>query len=127
MKFFLGLALAVFLIGVGWNTYITKGGLIDYCDRNPKSGWAPRILHCLGWGYEMVGGYEKMIQVDKRLVERYPDSPYAESAQFGWALALEKLNHYPEAIEQYEAFLEKYPDSRYATSVRNNTGILRSR
>ncbi len=127
MRYFVALALAIFLLGSAWTKYITNDGLLDYYDKHPKDGNAAWVLHCLGKGYEFTGKWDKTLDADKRIVERYAASPYAMDAQFGMALALEKLNRYPEAIEEYQKFLEKYPNSPYAQSVRNNIEILKSR
>jgi TolA-binding protein len=117
------------LVGAGalWNKYITRGGLVDYYDKNPKTQSAPAALFYLGKGYEFVGRYEHMRDIYGRILERYPESPYAMESHFGHALALERLGFYKDAIEEYQAFIEKYPNSKYARSVRNNIEILKSR
>jgi tetratricopeptide (TPR) repeat protein len=127
VRFFIGLGLVVLIIGTVYNKLIVEGGLVSYCDQHAKDKKSEMILHLLGEGYEFAGNYDKMLEVDGRILERYPVSPYAEDAEFGVAFAQERLNRYPAAIKEYEKFLEKYPNSKYARSVRNNIEILKSR
>ena len=87
----------------------------------------PTILAWLGEWDEVSDDREKMRDGAKRVLERYPNSSYAEEAQFRLALALEKMNRIPEAVEQYGKYLDKYPQGKYTRSVRNNVEILKSR
>jgi tetratricopeptide (TPR) repeat protein len=127
MKYLVAIGLLVFVLGSAWTKYISNDGLVQYYDQHPKDGNGAWALHTLGKGYEFTGNWEKVLAVDRRIVDRYPTSTYAMDAQFALALALEKLNRYPEAIQEYQTFLEKYPKSAYAQSVRNNIEILKSR
>lgn len=127
MRGFAVVIVGIMLLAAGWNKYITHGGLVAYYDRHPKASSAPMVLTTLGKGYEIVSGYDKMLEVYTRVVDRYPSSPYALDALFGIGLAYERLNRYPQAIEAYQKFIEKYPNSKYARSVRNNIEILKSR
>lgn len=118
---------SIMLAAAAWNKYITNGGLVDYYDKHPQAASGAAVLCQLGKGYEVVGSYQKMLDIYGRVVERYPNSPQAMEASFGQAFALERLGDYREAIKKYEEFLEKYPNSKYARSVRNNIEILKSR
>jgi TolA-binding protein len=127
MRFLLGLSLTVMLLGGAWNKYITHGGLLAHLDKAPMTRNADRTLYWLGHGYEMVSSFEKMHDIYRRLVDRYPKSAYFEEAQFGLAFALEKLRRFPEALEEYQKYIEAFPEGKYATTVRNNIEILKSR
>lgn len=127
MRFVAIFIVCVMLIAASWNNLITEGGLVKYYDRRPKAKSGAAVMCYLGKGYEIVGNYQKMLDVYGRVVVRYPNSPQAMEAQFGQAFALERLGEYKDAIVKYEEFLEKYPNSKYARSVRNNIEILKSR
>ena len=114
-------------MGAAWNWAIGNDGLSRYCDSHVNSKAAPTILAWLGEWYEISDNREKMQNGAKRILERYPDSSYAEEAQFRLALAFEKMNRIPDAVEQYGKYLDKYPQGRFAKSVRNNVEILKSR
>jgi TolA-binding protein len=127
MRFLAVLVLGAVLLGAAWSKYVTHDGLIEYYDKHPQDQAGATALHYLSKSQEMVSNWDRILVINKRIVERYPNSPHAMDAQFSLALALEKLNRYGEAIEEYQKFLDKYPNSRYASSVRNNIEILKSR
>ena len=127
MRYFLAVIAFLIALGLAWNWGVVNDGLLRYCDAHVNGKAAPTILSWLGEWYEVSDDREKMRDGAKRVLERYPDSSYAEEAQFRLALGLEKMNRIPEAVEQYGKYLDKYPQGKYARSVRNNVEILKSR
>jgi TolA-binding protein len=127
MRYFFGFVAFLAALGMSWSWAVGHDGLLRYCDGHVKSKAAPVILSWLGEWYEVADDHEKMQGGSQRILERYPDSPYAEEAQFRVALALEKMNKIPDAIEQYGKYLDKYPQGTYNRSVRKNVEILKSR
>ncbi len=88
----------------------------------PYSKLGPLAQFRLGLTYEKQHDYISAVHAYEKLLERYPNDPLAEDAQFqiGWAYKMEAgrseydQNNANEAISAFTDFLLKYPNSRLA-------------
>ena len=82
MRYFLAVIAFLIALGLAWNWAVVNDGLLQYCDAHVNGKAAPTILAWLGEWDEVSDDREKMRDGAKRVLERYPNSSYAEEAQF---------------------------------------------
>ena len=71
--------------------------------------WAMRILE--------LGEYNQAIKQFKRLIKKFPQSPYAPKSQYAIGLAYERQGKIRKAIEEYHKVAESYPYSPVVSDV----------
>jgi len=72
------------------------------------------------------GEYEKAIEEYRAFLEQYPDSEWADDAQYDIASSYEYLEQYEEAINEYQKLIDEYPDSDLAESAQWSIDYLKS-
>ncbi len=73
-----------------------------------------------------VENYEKSRTIYQSILDKYPDTPFAESALFNLGLASFHDKKYSEAYSSFTTYAGKYPDGRYKDNVKfmtRETGI----
>ena len=97
-----------------WN-YVIKQ-FEEIAKSYPKSKFADDAIFNLGlchiWTYGIWNGSpKKAISAFDDLINRYPESEFAGSAQYWKAYAYSMLGDYERAIKEYEDFGKKFPNS----------------
>ena len=87
-------------------------------DHVPNSAWAPGAAELLGRMEEAnPETLDSALALYRRIMEKYPQSPYQEQAIRGSARALSEAGRKDEAREMYESFIQRVPNSRYRTEA----------
>ena len=108
----------------GWDRAITQNGIVQYVDDHPDMWKADFTLYSLASYHELFNNDAKALAIFRRVVDRYPESSYADVCQYGVAASLERLKRRPECIVEYKIYLKKFPEGRFRRSVRRNLDIM---
>jgi TolA-binding protein len=77
-----------------WERAITQDGLPLYLDKHPTTWKADAIYYTLGSFHELFNRDERALEQYERVLEKFPKSPYAESALYGVGACHERLKHW---------------------------------
>jgi TolA-binding protein len=98
-------------------TLIDDGSPIIVCANNDKYLFDGGII------YYDSGNYENALTVFQQLVNDFPDSQYADDAQYYIGYINEKkLGYYIQALLEYQELINNYPDSSYADDAQLGIG-----
>ncbi|MBI4301461.1 MAG: tetratricopeptide repeat protein, partial [Chloroflexi bacterium] len=115
-----------------------RSGLVYYYERDYNAaigvfdrflgldtgGLAPtKALYYRGLAYDGLGDSSRAINEWERLVQNYPNDPWADDALWQIASTWEALNRYPEAALNYDRLGVSYPQSEYASKARFREGL----
>lgn len=104
-----------------------NGRLVAFLDKAPDRKGTATVLYGMGCYFEIFNENRRAFEAYKRIMDRYPKCRYAEGAQFGKGLMLERLGDFPGAVVEYRKFVELFPKSKKAISVQNNIYLLGGR
>ncbi|NKB65541.1 MAG: tetratricopeptide repeat protein [Candidatus Latescibacteria bacterium] len=91
----------------------------DFLGRFPQHGRSPEAVKHLARIAQQQGDMEGAISYYRRLLEKYPDSPFCPEAQFMIAFIYEEhLDRLDQARAAYRQVIDNYPDSELAVSAR---------
>ena len=100
-------------------TLIDDGNPIVVCATNDKFLFDGGII------YYNSGNYETAILTFQQLLDDFPDSPYADDAQYYIGYIYEKklgCCYYIQALLEYQELISNYPDSSYADDAQLGIG-----
>ncbi len=108
-------------------TYMAINGLISFLDTYPNSGYADsasvhlqelrnKLSHKLfstGRLYQKMGYYDPAIMYYNKLLEDYPNSPFAEESVFRAGECYLKLEKYIPAREKLLSYVDSYKNGKF--------------
>ncbi|MDI6642369.1 MAG: tetratricopeptide repeat protein [Elusimicrobiota bacterium] len=109
----------------GINYAITTGALDRFLDSHPEWHWIPVFYYYLGEFYVIFAKWDKAIDRFKKIVEIYPDSDWADRAQFAIAKVYDDANNSGQAIKEYRKLIDLYPKSKYSRIAEKRIMVLR--
>jgi TolA-binding protein len=83
----------------------------------------PTILHEKGMAYFNKGQYVKAREFFAKIVEKNPQAPIADSANYFWAITYFKETNYQKTIEAFERLVRLYPDSMLVPEAYYHIGL----
>ncbi len=87
-----------------------------------------------GISYRRIGEYEKAIECFRKVVDEYPDSEYADYAQFVVGRIYREMKKTGsmdaaeadiKTLQAYENLIKQYPHSKWVQAVQNHLQVLR--
>ena len=114
MKMLLIMAATVVAFMVGIHTVLQNGSLVRHFDTHPHPKRVPALEYYIAGGYYLVGDLQQSATYYQRVAERYPESPYADDAYFGYLQALDDMNTpRMHMAELYQTYLDKFPEGNH--------------
>lgn len=107
------------------NVVITEDEVTLIDNGNPIVVWAVDDKYLFDGGiiYYDSGEYTNALTAFQQLVNDFPDSPYADDAQYYIGYTNEKkLGYYIQALLEYQELINNYPDSSYADDAQLGIG-----
>ncbi len=121
--------LLVLVVGVIWgfNHALETGQYRNYIDQHPSPILAPPILYFTGLAYGLVQNLPEAATYYTRVMERYPQSEYADDSNYEYLQTLEERMTLTrkELADEYDRYLERYPHAKHAVAAKNRSSILR--
>jgi TolA-binding protein len=114
MRFLFFCAAAVVAFMVGIHTVLQNGSLVRYLDSHPHPKRVPTLEYVIASGYYVIGDLQESATYYQRVAERYPQSPLADDAYFGWLQALDDMNT-PRRLmaDYYQGYIERFPNGNH--------------
>jgi outer membrane protein assembly factor BamD (BamD/ComL family) len=77
--------------------------------------------------YRKMGIYDSAVIYYNILLEKYYDTPPAETAMYWKGICLIKLKEYEEALTNFTAFVEKYPKSKFTKDAKSKISDIQKK
>ena len=112
------------VVGVKFGAdYLLSDKFEDYANQT-KEPMTCQFENTLGYLHMMMSEYKKGYYRFSHTIDRCPDTPVAETAEFNLARCLEGMGERDNAVRAYDAFAKKYPNSDRAKIAYRASGTL---
>lgn len=124
--------LVIMALAIGGMLGIKKGfserGLLHYMDAHPDPRWVPKTAYYVGNTLLLFNNLTESTTYFGRVMENYPDSPYADDAHAQYLSAIDLMPGIDRAklIEENEKYLEHFPEGKHAELIRNRIDIYKN-
>src|SRR3989338_2521851 len=115
--------------GLAW-TYLKAGQTelaIEYFKNviNQTQSNASKVsaLIQLGDAYQDINTYDKAVELYDQILKEFPDSPYADYAQFRQGVALLKMDKIETAVLSFKTLEANFKNSKYLTDAQYFLGV----
>lgn len=124
MRKFVLVCLILFGAGYLIKDFVVSGRFEKFMDTHPNEHINPAVDYYWAVLANLANRYTPAKYHALRVMEKYPDSPYAPKA---WADIIDMLfdeENRPRVMEEGNKFLEKYPDHPRAEIIRKRIIVL---